>query len=163
MDFVLGGGIVPGSLTLVGGEPGIGKSTLLLQCAARIEANGVPTLYATGEESVDQVGLRAARLQEPTDAVHVLPEVRIDAITARAAALGARVVDATDLIEDIRLVKSPIEVVHVRKAAAIADEAMAAARDAIRPGITETELEGVIMGTMMKAGGGYPGIRTMVA
>lgn len=92
MDFVLGGGIVPGSLILVGGEPGIGKSTLLLQCAARIEAAGVRTLYATGEESVDQVGLRAARLEEPTDAVHVLPEVRIDAITARAAALGAKVV-----------------------------------------------------------------------
>ena len=92
MDFVLGGGIVPGSLTLVGGEPGIGKSTILLQCVARIEANGVRTLYASGEESVDQVGLRAARLAEQTDAIHVLPEVRIDTITARAAALGAKVV-----------------------------------------------------------------------
>jgi DNA repair protein RadA/Sms len=79
-------------LTLVGGEPGIGKSTILLQCAARVEAAGVTTLYATGEESVNQVGLRAARLEEVTDGVHVLPEVRIDAITARAAALGARVV-----------------------------------------------------------------------
>ena len=92
LDFVLGGGIVPGSLTLVGGEPGIGKSTILLQCAGRVEAAGVTTLYATGEESVNQVGLRAARLEEVTDGVHVLPEVRIDAITARAAALGARVV-----------------------------------------------------------------------
>jgi len=87
----------------------------------------------------------------------------VDALERGIQALGARVVDATPLIEDIRLVKSPLEVVHVRKAAAIADEAMAAARDAIRPGITETELEGVIMGTMMKAGGGDPGIRTMVA
>ena len=87
----------------------------------------------------------------------------VNALEGGIQALGARVVDATTLIEDIRLVKSPLEVLHVRKAAAIADEAMAAARDAIRPGITETELEGVIMGTMMKAGGGDPGIRTMVA
>ena len=87
----------------------------------------------------------------------------VDALERGIQALGARVVDATVLIEDIRLVKSPLEVLHVRKAAAIADEAMAAARDAIRPGITETELEGVIMATMMKAGGGDPGIRTMVA
>jgi Xaa-Pro aminopeptidase len=87
----------------------------------------------------------------------------VDALEREIQALGARVVDATDLIEDIRLVKSPLEVLHVRKAAAIADEAMLAARDAIRPGITETELEGVIMATMMTAGGGDPGIRTMVA
>src|SRR6266571_4843373 len=50
-DYVLGGGIVPGSVTLVGGEPGIGKSTLLLQCAARLEQAGVATLYVSGEES----------------------------------------------------------------------------------------------------------------
>ncbi len=87
----------------------------------------------------------------------------VDALEREIHALGARVVDATVLIEDIRLVKSPLEVLHVRKAAAIADEAMVAARDAIRPGITETELEGVIMATMMTAGGGDPGIRTMVA
>lgn len=60
-DYVLGGGIVPGSLVLVGGEPGIGKSTLLLQCAARLEASGVRTLYASGEESPEQVRLRAER------------------------------------------------------------------------------------------------------
>jgi Xaa-Pro dipeptidase len=87
----------------------------------------------------------------------------IDALERRLQSSGAKVVDASPLVEDIRFVKSPLEVSHVRKAAAIADEAMTAARDALRPGITETELEGVIMGTMMKAGGGYPGIRTMVA
>ncbi len=59
LDRVLGGGIVPGSLILVGGEPGIGKSTLLLQVAAGV---GAPVLYATGEESAEQVRLRAARL-----------------------------------------------------------------------------------------------------
>ncbi len=87
----------------------------------------------------------------------------VDALEQRIQSLGAKVVDASSLVEEIRFVKSPLEVAHVRKAATIADEAMAAARDAMRPGITETELEGVIMGTMMKAGGGYPGIRTMVA
>ena len=86
----------------------------------------------------------------------------VDALEQRIQSLGAKVVDASFLVEEIRFVKSPLEVAHVHKAATIADEAMAAARDAMRPGITETELEGVIMGTMMKAGGGYPGIRTMV-
>ncbi|HEU5040353.1 MAG TPA: ATPase domain-containing protein, partial [Gemmatimonadales bacterium] len=54
-DFVLGGGIVPGSMSLIGGEPGIGKSTLLLQAAARLEAAGRTVLYASGEESPDQI------------------------------------------------------------------------------------------------------------
>jgi DNA repair protein RadA/Sms len=54
-DFVLGGGIVPGSMILIGGEPGIGKSTLLLQVAASLEHAGHPTLYASGEESARQV------------------------------------------------------------------------------------------------------------
>lgn len=76
--------------------------------------------------------------------------------------IAGAVEDAWTLIEELRMVKSDREVAHVRKAAAIGDEAMAAARDAIRPGITETELEGVIMGTMMKAGGCYPAIRTML-
>ena len=91
-DFVLGGGIVPGSLVLVGGEPGIGKSTLLLQAAGRLAAAGVPVLYASGEESVEQVRLRADRIREDAAGVLVLPEVRVDAIVAQAAAVGARVV-----------------------------------------------------------------------
>jgi len=91
-DFVLGGGIVPGSVLLVGGEPGIGKSTLLLQCAARLQASGVSTLYVSGEESVAQVRLRADRLEEDAGLVHVLPEVRQEAITAQAEMLGARVI-----------------------------------------------------------------------
>jgi len=61
-DRVLGGGVVPGSVTLIGGEPGIGKSTLLLQCAAALAA-GQGVLYATGEESVRQVAERARRLE----------------------------------------------------------------------------------------------------
>jgi len=88
-DYVLGGGIVPGSVVLVGGEPGIGKSTLLLQCAARLEHAGVRTLYVSGEESPDQVRLRADRLTLDAGAVHVLGETRLQAITHHARALDA--------------------------------------------------------------------------
>jgi len=91
-DFVLGGGLVPGSVVLVGGEPGIGKSTLLLQCAARLEQAGIRTLYVSGEESPDQIRLRAERLTVDAGAVHVLGETRLEAIVYHARALGARVV-----------------------------------------------------------------------
>src|SRR5690606_19079870 len=77
LDFVLGGGLVPGSMTLIGGEPGIGKSTLLLQAAALLEAGGHPVLYASGEESAEQLRMRADRLGEATGAVHVLGETRL--------------------------------------------------------------------------------------
>jgi DNA repair protein RadA/Sms len=91
-DYVLGGGLVPGSVVLVGGEPGIGKSTLLLQCAARLEGAGISALYVSGEESPAQVRLRADRLSVDAGAVHVLGETRLDAILHHARALGARVV-----------------------------------------------------------------------
>jgi DNA repair protein RadA/Sms len=88
LDRVLGGGIVPGSLILLGGEPGIGKSTLLLQVAAGI---GGPVLYATGEESAGQVRLRARRLgllDGPAgDAIRILPEREVDAIVEAARQL----------------------------------------------------------------------------
>ncbi len=86
----------------------------------------------------------------------------IDALADRLRRAGATVTDAWTLVEELRLVKSAAELEHVRRAAAMADEAMAAAREAIRPGVTETALEGVIIATMMRAGGGYPGIRTMI-
>ena len=89
-DRVLGGGLVPGSVTLIGGEPGIGKSTLLLQAAAALSA-GEPVLYASGEESADQIGQRAARLELATAQLSVLPETRIDAIIQQASRLPARV------------------------------------------------------------------------
>ena len=91
-DRVLGGGIVPGSLVLLGGEPGIGKSTLLLQAAARLETAGRTVLYASGEESPDQIRLRADRLVEDAGSVHVLGETRLDAIVTAAGAVSADVV-----------------------------------------------------------------------
>ena len=119
-DFVLGGGIVPGSLVLIGGEPGIGKSTLLLQCAARLEQAGIKTLYAAGEESAEQVKLRAERLEEDAGPVHILPEVRLDGIINHAAALGARVVivDSVQTTYTDDLEGAPGNVGQVRECAA---------------------------------------------
>ena len=83
-DFVLGGGIVPGSLILIGGEPGIGKSTLLLQVAARLAAAGRRALYVSGEESGAQIKLRAERLNENTSEVLFLGETDLQRILAQA-------------------------------------------------------------------------------
>jgi DNA repair protein RadA/Sms len=73
LDRVLGGGLVPGSVTLLAGEPGIGKSTLLLQLAMGLSASGLLCLYASGEESRDQIAARAGRLGEPADGLRFVP------------------------------------------------------------------------------------------
>src|SRR5438093_2401188 len=119
-DFVLGGGIVPGSVVLVGGEPGIGKSTLLLQCAARLEQAGIPTLYVSGEESPDQVRLRADRLTVDAGPVHVLGETRLEAVLHHARALGSRVVfvDSIQTTYTDELEGAPGNVGQVRDCAA---------------------------------------------
>ena len=120
-DFVLGGGIVPGSLTLVGGEPGIGKSTLLLQACARLETAGRRTLYVSGEESPDQIRLRALRLEEDTDAVHVLGETRLEAILEAATGLAADVIilDSIQTVFTDVLEGAPGSVGQVRECAAL--------------------------------------------
>jgi DNA repair protein RadA/Sms len=88
LDRVLGGGIVPGSVILLGGDPGIGKSTLLLQVAAHVAASR-PVVYASGEESVAQVGLRAQRLGAAAEALGVATETDCQAVLALAAARQA--------------------------------------------------------------------------
>jgi DNA repair protein RadA/Sms len=116
-DFVLGGGIVPGSMILIGGEPGIGKSTLLLQAAARLETAGRTVLYASGEESPDQIRLRADRLTEDAGAVHVLGETRLEAIVAAAHAVRADVVviDSIQTVYTDTLESAPGNVGQVRE------------------------------------------------
>jgi DNA repair protein RadA/Sms len=116
-DFVLGGGIVPGSMILIGGEPGIGKSTLLLQAAARLEAAGRTVLYASGEESPDQIRLRADRLTEDAGAVHVLGETRLEAIVGAAEAVSADVVviDSIQTVYTETLESAPGNVGQVRE------------------------------------------------
>jgi DNA repair protein RadA/Sms len=89
LDRVLGGGLVPGSVVLMGGEPGIGKSTLLLQVAAGAAAAG-PVLYASGEESVAQVGLRAQRLTLAAPSLKVAAATELTAILELATELNAR-------------------------------------------------------------------------
>src|SRR5215813_10108128 len=79
LDRVMGGGIVPGSVTLLGGDPGIGKSTLLLQVAAHVAATNA-VLYASGEESVSQVGLRARRLGLEAPRLEVVAESSLEGI-----------------------------------------------------------------------------------
>ena len=119
-DFVLGGGVVPASVVLVGGEPGIGKSTLLLQVAARLEAAGVPSLYVSGEESPQQMRLRAARLHEDAGAVQVLGETHLESVLHHAAATGARVVflDSIQTTYTEELEGAPGNVGQVRECAA---------------------------------------------
>jgi len=107
-------------MTIVGGEPGIGKSTLLLQCVARLETNGVATLYVSGEESVDQVRLRADRLDEDAGQVPVLAEVRLQSIVERARMMGAKVVvvDSIQTTYTDDLEGAPGNVGQVRECAA---------------------------------------------
>ena len=92
LDRVLGGGLVAGSVVLLGGEPGIGKSTLLLQAAAGIAATGATVLYATGEESTTQVRLRATRLGLASgtvaEAIRVVAETSVGRITDLAQGAG---------------------------------------------------------------------------
>ena len=120
LDFVLGGGIVPGSMILIGGEPGIGKSTLLLQVAARLEAAGLRTLYASGEESALQVRLRADRLAEDALGVALLSETNLETVLATAAAANPAVliVDSIQTLFTSDLEGAPGNVGQVRECAA---------------------------------------------
>jgi DNA repair protein RadA/Sms len=101
---VLGGGVVPGSLVLVGGDPGVGKSTLLLQAASGLATATDSVLYVTAEESAQQIKLRADRLGINTDALYVLSETNIDSI------LGA-----ADEINPIAIVIDSIQTVYVEE------------------------------------------------
>ena len=86
LDRVLGGGLVEGSVVLLGGDPGIGKSTILLQCLALISQQR-EALYVTGEESPQQVSLRAQRLKLPADNLKLLSTTCVEEIIAHASSL----------------------------------------------------------------------------
>src|SRR6267142_6777871 len=95
-DRVLGGGIVPGTLVLRGGDPGIGKSTLLLQVADRLSSTGTLVLYVSGEESERQIKLRGERLGVEAKNVYLLPETNLENIFHEIERLkpGAIIVDS---------------------------------------------------------------------
>ncbi len=120
LDFVLGGGIVPGSLVLIGGEPGIGKSTLLLQVAARLQASGRSTLYVSGEESAAQVRLRADRLGAGAGDVVFLGETELGSVLRRVEddAPDVLVVDSIQTTYTEELEGAPGNVGQVRECAA---------------------------------------------
>ncbi len=123
LDRVLGGGIVPGSLVLIGGDPGIGKSTLLLQMAALLSSNDVPVLYATGEESLSQLKLRARRLKVPGASLRVVAETALESALSHAAELKARalIVDSIQTMYRGDLPGSPGSPSQLRRMHAIAD------------------------------------------
>ncbi|HEU5317833.1 MAG TPA: DNA repair protein RadA [Chloroflexota bacterium] len=117
LDRVLGGGIVPGSLVLIGGDPGIGKSTLLLQAAAHVASGGSSVLYVSGEESARQVRLRAERLGSLSDSLFVLSETSLDSVLASVDRLNPSlmIVDSiqTAYVEDVA--SSPGNVAQLRE------------------------------------------------
>jgi DNA repair protein RadA/Sms len=118
-DRVLGGGLVEGGVVLIGGDPGIGKSTLLLQAAARL-AEQVPVLYVTGEESAQQVALRARRLGVNASKVSLLPEIELEKIEATLGAQKPRVavIDSIQTLYSSALTSAPGSVAQVRECAA---------------------------------------------
>jgi DNA repair protein RadA/Sms len=120
-DFVLGGGVVPGSVVLVGGEPGIGKSTLLLQVAARLHAAGRMALYVSGEESPAQVRLRAGRLGGAAGDVAFLAETSVERILERAAEARPAVlfVDSIQTVRTEAVESAPGSIGQVREGAAL--------------------------------------------
>lgn len=119
LDRVLGGGLVPGSVTLIGGDPGIGKSTLLIQVLAAMSAKQA-CLYVTGEESAAQVAMRARRLQLPVEKLDCLTETSVERITDKAAGLKPNllVIDSIQTIYSDALESAPGSVSQVRDASA---------------------------------------------
>lgn len=120
LDRVLGGGIVPGSLVLVGGDPGIGKSTLLLSAAKAIATSFGPVLYVSGEESLAQVKLRADRIDASANRLYLLSETDVEEIQGAIARLSPVmvVVDSIQTIAHPELKSAPGTVSQVRECAA---------------------------------------------
>ena len=117
---VLGGGIVPGSLVLVGGEPGVGKSTLLMHAAQQVAHPGGRVLYATGEESLQQVQMRAQRLNAMESGILLLAENDLEAIceAIRAEAVQLAIIDSIQTVADSGFEGSAGSVTQVRESAA---------------------------------------------
>ena len=120
LDRVLGGGIVEGGVVLIGGDPGIGKSTLLLQALDALQRTGLPTLYVTGEESGAQVALRARRLGLEHSPVQVLAEIQLEKILATMDAQqpAVAVIDSIQTVYSDQLSSAPGSVAQVRECAA---------------------------------------------
>lgn len=121
MDRVLGGGLVPGSVVLIGGNPGAGKSTLLLQIMCVLADAGKPALYVTGEESLQQVGMRARRLNLPEQHLKMLAETNVEQIckAAQEHLPQLLVVDSIQVMHSADVASAPGSVSQVRECAAL--------------------------------------------
>ncbi|MDB4555253.1 DNA repair protein RadA, partial [Synechococcus sp. AH-707-D15] len=119
LDRVLGGGVVPGSLVLVGGDPGIGKSTLLLQSAS-VMANRLSVLYVSAEESAQQVKLRWLRLGGESEGLQLLAETDLELVLEELEALrpDVAIIDSIQALHDANLSSAPGSVAQVRECAA---------------------------------------------
>ncbi len=120
LDRVLGGGIVEGGVVLIGGDPGIGKSTLLLQALDTLQRGGMNALYVTGEESGAQVALRSRRLGIVGSQVKVMAETQLEKIlvTLEAQAPNIAVIDSIQTVYSDQLTSAPGSVAQVRECAA---------------------------------------------
>ena len=116
-DRVLGGGIVTGSVVLIGGDPGIGKSTLLLQAMSKLQG---PILYVSGEESPEQIKLRADRMGVSSESIMLLPETSLESVLLASAEMGpsALVLDSIQTMRTDELESAPGSVGQVRECAA---------------------------------------------
>ena len=133
LDRVLGGGMVAGAVVLIGGDPGIGKSTLLLQALDSLQRAGQRTLYVTGEESGAQVALRAQRLGLTGSRVQVLPEIQLEKIlaTLETERPDVAVIDSIQTVYSEQLTSAPGSVAQVRECAAHLTRAAKASGTAI--------------------------------
>jgi len=133
LDRVLGGGLVPGSVVLLGGEPGVGKSTLALQLAARVQAAGSRVLYVSGEESPEQLRLRADRLGDVPGSIRILPETRVEslALAWRELAPALVLVDSIQTLRTDRVESAAGSLAQVRESAALLAAAAREARCAL--------------------------------
>jgi len=119
LDRVLGGGIIPGSLILIGGDPGIGKSTMMLQMCSML--TDYEPLYVTGEESLQQIKYRAGRLAEDSDKMLLLAETNIEEIVAAIKTVDSQVVivDSIQSVWSDRVDSTPGSIMQVRECAAL--------------------------------------------
>ena len=120
MDRVLGGGIVPGAVVLIGGDPGIGKSTLILQLLSALAGGGRRVLYVTGEESIQQVRMRAARLQVADEEIYLAAENCVESILGLAGEVGPGLlaVDSIQTLYSREVGSAPGSVTQVRESTA---------------------------------------------
>ncbi len=117
LDLVMGGGIVSGSLTLIGGSPGVGKSTLLLKIAGNLAKDNKKVLYVSGEESIGQIKLRSDRLGSNYENLFLMSEIRLDAVLGELAKnnYDALVIDSIQTMYSEKLTASPGSVSQVRE------------------------------------------------